>query len=376
MRRFATQVREYFERKPPDSQHYPKNIAPVLVPVNAESGLTFCEREERWYRWREKRLHPRTPVNLQQLAMPAAESIIVQDLKDRFRNIWTALASDYWDSRPEQTVSASFGSIVHALQTLTDFENRVRLAGGGRVQRVETALNSIKQHRRTFIPNIPSIVATMDQLVKDAPTLFNYIRILLKPDLERFPLLELEVRLDGQHQTTKLASAHLRHNIRVKDLLLPVQGTDVRFTSQTSFSAKPENYDPAILTFLANSNLNIWGNDRLKTPHRLALNLPSHTANGGTQIGKDVQYSFLSLSVCSDMESLFQGFPLVLSTIEAGKSGGRRQELKLELHGYSESIDEEKKEISRLDDETLSLWNAEFTLWYGAVREVVATISR
>ena len=309
--------------------------------------------------------------------MPASKSLTIRDLKNRFRSAWPTLTSNHWDSEPQQTVSAYIGSIVHSLWSKEHFENALNELAVNRKTKnrdVRRNLELLMQNRRAFAPNNPGLYEAVSQLVTDTPVLVNTIRISLKPDLPRFPSLELIASLDDRTKAAELETARLIYDFKTMDLLLPAEPVDVRFVSQTSFAAKLNNFDSALLTFLANSNLDVWGNDRLTTPQNLVLRLPSHSVGGAVPVERDASYSFASLSVHSDLKMLFQGFPLTVSTVEAGLAGGRRHELKLDLHEFAERAKKGLSPVSEAKGDVLSPWDAQFLMWYGAVKEIVRKV--
>ena len=374
-RRLIAQVAEHYQQKRPDIQRFPPEIVPVLVPVEVGSSLGFVAQPEKWFRWRTGEYGLKKGGTLEQLTMPASQSLIIKDLAERFRTVWAAGESDHWDTEPKQLIQARFGSIVHSVEKLTWLEAELNEMADDpelRANNINETFNKLRRFRRAFVGKVPNVVAAMNELAKDQPTLTNSILITLKPEIEFHPLLELEISVNNGEQTTRLARADLVHDTRVVDLLLPVHPVDVRFASRTLFTAKPANFDPAILTFLSNSNLDVWGKDRLRTPQALVLDLPTSGREKKVEENIQAKYSFSSLSVCSDLRGSFQSFPLTLSTVEAGKSGGHREELQLEFHARSD------KNVIDMDygfeKEIPDFWAVEFMMWYGAIKEVVSRI--
>ena len=374
-RRLVDQVTEHFQQKRPDVQCFPDEIFPVLVPVEIETSLGFIAQQEKWVRWRSGELDSKKGGTLRQLTMPGSKSLIIKDLARRFGIVWTAAKSDHWDTKPSQVVQGAFGSIVHSVEKAFRWEAELEETASDprlRAKNIRNTFDRLIQSRRAFVTKVPNVLAAMNELTQDQSTLRNRIYINLKPDVESQPSLELEISVNNNEQVTKLVSANLVYDTRVVDLLLPVHPVDVRFTSQTLFAAKPENFDPAILTFLANSNLHLWGKERLRTPQRLVLDLPSSGREKNVEDNHQAQYSFASLFVSSDLRTSFQGFPLMMSTIEAGKSGGHREELKLEFR--ADSNENVRKRTAASDKEVLSWWTVDFMMWYGAVKEVASRI--
>ena len=372
-RRLVDQVTEHFQQKQPSIQCFPDEIFPVLVPVEIGTSLGFVAQQEKWFRWRSGELDSKKGGTLQQLTMPGSKSLIIKDLARRFGIVWTAAKSDYWDTKPSQVIQGAFGSVVHSIEKAFKWESELDETASDpklRAIKIRETFDRLSQSRRAFVTKAPNVLAAMKELARDQPALTNRISINMKPDIESHPSLELEISVNNNEQITKLASVDLIYDTQIVDLLLPVHPVDVRFKAQTLFAANPENFDPAILTFLANSNLHLWGEERLRTPQRLVLDLPSSGRETNAEENNQAQYSFASLSVCSDLRASFQGFPLTMSTIEAGKSGGHREEMKLEFRASSnENI---RKTSVGSDKEIPSWWTVDFMMWYGAVKEVAS----
>ena len=386
-RRLIKQMKEYFDEKRPYLKCFPTDIVPILVPIEADPSLGFAARQEKWYRWRDRSMGWKDSGTLAKLTMPASKSLIIQDLRKRFRGSANTVESEHWRSTPEQTVSATFGNIAHSIAKPAQLLTKLYNPGLDKYETRRTSKRvfaKLIQHRRAFVAKAPSVLPVVNELATKEPTLSTSILITLKPDIDTLPRLDLEVLVDSNKRVTELCGANLAFDIRTFDLLLPAQSVDIRYLSRTSFVATPENFDPAILTFLANSNIDVWGTERLRTPQGLVLSMPGHES---TSEQTKAHYSVASLAVCSNLRTTFQGFPLTLSTIEAGRSGGRREELKLDFHGYPDLVGdagesgadrEAPSEPLEVDpppeQEALTRWDAEFLMWYGTVKDVVSRI--
>ena len=378
VQRLLYQIQQHYNIKPGQTLCYPRDIAPILVPVNADEEFNFCERNEKWFRWRERQFSTKTTSSgtMNQLTMPPSNSFDIEDLKNQFRKEFATAKSEYWEPCPAQAVSAAFGSVVHALSDVAKLEHGLYSLTKSKREKEniqKSIFNRLTRSPRAFVTMFPNMLAVMDEMIPIPPTLSNFIRIALRPNTPSFPFLELDINLDNRSKSTELTSARLIYRTDVQDLLLPIHPVDVRFTSRTTFFSNTQRFDPALLSFLSNSNLDVWGNDMLTTPPNLALEVPLASNNEQCSSTAVVDYSFLNLSVCSDLKGVCQGFPLTLSTTKAGKSGGRKQMLHLDLLS---STDEKLASTGSHPEDKGSLhrWDTDFLLWYGTIKNIVARI--
>ena len=166
-----------------------------------------------------------------------------------------------------------------------------------------------------------------------------------------FPGLMLYIRIDPDTKETSLAEVRLILEEIEVDLLLPDEAADIRFLTE-SFLSPAGEVDPEIEKFLEASSLGVAGNQRLRTPKSLTMLIPSHairsfpavssdskTANSGPPLGGaakpgvSVEYTFTSLEHRSVVAGLDAdaGFRMQYSIVEAGETGGRREELRMVL---------------------------------------------
>lgn len=316
----------------------------------------------------------------------------------------------HWKPQPETAVIATLGMLCHAL---TDTPNLQTMLSWDRQTKENTtkdeALEQLTKERRTLHTVIPGILSTIEKVVSSPWTIKHCIKILLLPSKVHSakeqcyaPSLELEIRLDDDAKTIGLSRARMIHDERVTDLLLPKQGADVRFLAQSWFEADSGNVDPSILTFLSNSNLEI-GEKRLDTPPLLSLIVPSTICRPtkptipnkrrskkpkirksdssdfeGLEDPKSgqcvtVEYTMSSINVCSQLSTLYEGFELSVSTVEAGKMGGRREEIRIEAPGIA---NEEILALSSVAPKKRQypLAHQQFLGLFAAVKELVARI--
>ena len=159
------------------------------------------------------------------------------------------------------------------------------------------------------------------------------------------PDLELCVSIDPLKRITKLANVRLICKTLEADLLMPYQPADLRFATQVYASAKMARKVPApIEEFLDSSNLNVWGRDRLKTPTSLSLLVPRYFSwnasstkptREASRLAIDrsslepVKYTFASLEHRSELVKRWRNLTFVYSVVEAGRTGGRREEFRI-----------------------------------------------
>lgn len=164
-----------------------------------------------------------------------------------------------------------------------------------------------------------------------------------------FPGLILYARIDPDTKEASLAEVRLILEEREADLLLPDEAADIRFLAESFLPAAGE-VDPEIMKFFKASFLDVTGHQRLRTPQNLRLLIPAHavrmisedssdasTSNSSlppeeaAKSGVSVEYTFTSLEHCSviagfDVDS---GFRIQYSVVEAGETGGKRDELRM-----------------------------------------------
>ena len=87
-----------------------------------------------------------------------------------------------------------------------------------------------------------------------------------------------------------------------------------------------------------------------------------------------VEYVFDSLMICSKLQSLYQGFPLSLSTIEAGQVGGKREEVKFEIPGIADELMNVKDKD--LHQERVKVIKSYFMAFFGSIFELVSRLPR
>ena len=394
-----------------------------VVPVETNDDLPFHDRRSKWFRWRDiaspVRRTTSSEVEKPRYSFPSQGSKQMKAISTSLVSAWKNIDyvprhdafKEQWKPQPQTTIVAALGMICYALADVSPYDKLSMDIKQKEQSEKQLALNLLGQERRTLVTSVPGVLPTIEKLVSGTWTIKHCIKILLEPT-EAFyargrctaPSLELEIGLDDNARTTGLSRARLINNERVTDLLLAKQGADLRFISQCWFEADLANIDPSILTFLANSSLEI-GKARLQTPPLLKLAVPFATCrpskkaaldknpknqtsgarkgssfaerrrSKGTDAAQqvDVEYTLNSLSVISQVKALYEGFDISVSTIEAGKMGGRKQEVRIEAPGIANEEVLALHSVARRK-RLYPLANQQFLGLYAAVIELVARI--
>ncbi len=333
----------------------------IRYPVDVGTGLPLSERSTEWSRWssgirkRSKEiaeagnpLSTRRPALAQSRDDTKLSQVIASTNSFLFgkaqgeRTIARhdpVLLGSYWDRELRYNTSAVFGQLLYpkSPETGMDITEQIKsrrefltTVPGLRQFLTELRLPSLNQQEEMFIKLIPTPRSASE-----------------KTFVNNLPDLDIRVAIDTESRTTSLHSVRLIVRERQSDILLPNEMMDLRFVAESYLSARKQ-VDPRIRDFVAASNLNIWGEDRLKTPASLTISIPPHALQ--SQTGRSntlpdpgleipVNYIFAGLSHRSFLQDEFLKFFMEYSTIEAGRTGGRRDELRLSLPGVIRAHD-------------------------------------
>lgn len=254
---------------------------------------------------------------------------------------------EHWADSSLCESSAVFGYILYPMLKALEARRTAHIAKGNIP---DDFLNS-EQEFLTKLPGLRSFLQRSG--LKDIKE-GEELRIRLFPDQEmgtegqknNFPDLDISLDINRRSEKVSLASSRLVFPEGEVDLLLPDEGTDIKFTSR-SFVPLDKQLSPHISTFVANSNLNVFGQERLRTPTSLTISVPSHAIRPvsgtkddatnktigtiGSGIGADilVNYTFARLEHLSSFSGKLSGASVQYTVIEAGKTGGKREELRM-----------------------------------------------
>lgn len=325
----------------------------IRYPVDVGTGLPLNERSTEWSRW-SSGTEKRSGHNLNaEYPLVASGSKSTQHSNNIMLSRATASASSFlykevqgevltagqkpgslascWDTKLRHNTSAIFGQVLYPLDVPAkqDIQQQIRsrrefLTTVPRLRQflMEMGSTNMKQHEELFIRLIPSHLSASETVsAKDLPD------------------LDIRIAINTESQTISLRSVRLIVRERQSDVLLPDELMDLRLVVESYLPASKQ-VDQRILDFVEASNLDILGQDRLKTPASLTISIPPHairsrarTSNAALDPGSEVQvnYIFAGLSHRSFLQDEYLKYCLEYSTIEAGRTGGRRDELRLSL---------------------------------------------
>jgi len=258
-------------------------------------------------------------------------------------------ASPHW--MPERTYwdSATLGQVVFPAKAAN--EKYIRIKGKTEGDRDESLRNRLGEWRREFVTLVPGIVRSLEHLGLESLALGmqseEFLLIRLTPSFrntslsvafDALPDLEIQIAFDNDSQTTSIKDVRTIYR-KEFDFLLPQKTMDLRFVRRTCVYSNPTSLDPGISQFIQNSNLNIWGTERLQTPTELALEIPPFALRPHSSVSSKilkqglVDYTFTSLEHRSSLNIPFRQAgswsDLTYTSTEAGKIGGRRSSLTL-----------------------------------------------
>ena len=273
-------------------------------------------------------------------------------------------ADSHWDSLERHSIVATIGQVVfpdtrkqsHAIQPRYKVYRQI----GQSIRDFGKSFRLSMNSPHIFIPSPFNLMTVLHMNKSQNPRQTHELRIRLRPAAESYhmvkgslsrtsksyqtvkescPDIDLFIDIDWDKKRTKLKDARLISDDRISDLMLPEEAVDVRLEAHSYLTFSKNNIDPNILSFIDSSNLDMWGTDRLRTPSRIQLSVPKYVigprsssgqlADGGESV--KVEYTFLSLEQRSSLHLEYESYPLIYTTIEAGRSGGRRDELCLHM---------------------------------------------
>jgi len=367
-----------------------KFMVPIQTPIEVGSTVPWTERGTRWVRWRDEdrvtalqrqksKLNGRKNFQARLSLLPdrrVAKAIgrFLSEGRYPFANVpFLQRQPIYWHINQEHKVSAVLGYIAYpALQSRAEtkaIQARTYVKGSQNAKLEKAFLKAIDS-RRTMTTTVPEILQSLEDVPFSAQDVRHELRVRLTPsrveddssvDLKFLPEIDLRIGPRKEKEPTQIRSVQLIRNVTESDLLLPREVADIRFRSHTASEATTQ-IDPKIQRFVEESNFDVWGEERLRTPSKLSLRIPKWAIHqdAGQDITRTigVEYAYHSMEYQSYMSFSFRGVRMFYSTVEAGKAGGRRSELRFE------ATLEDSHSVKR-----------DFIPFFNAVREFVAKMN-
>lgn len=271
-----------------------------------------------------------------------------------------------WGQHSLWETSAIFGTVVYPTEELNSMKKKVDAEQILMHQEVfRNHLKSLREFSCSF-PGLRNLLTYRNPTMQFQEEL----RIRLTPCKEPgdtdnedrvFPDLEIRVNIDAITKETQVSSARLIVEVREVDLLLPGERIDIRFRNECYI---PYSYqiDPSITAFVKASKFELSGESRLKTPSNLTLLVASHSIWKASlldeppifETGPDVLvgYTFASLEHRSYCTEPAPHWNIEYTVIEAGMTGGRRDEIRVILDEKSEiglDVESFRRRVKRME---------------------------
>lgn len=217
----------------------------------------------------------------------------------------------------------------------------------------------------TAVPGISRILTTSlasstkpaeSLIMRFLPNPFSHLSAKKSPIgsavLSAFPPIEMRFAVDPTTKVTGLNFIRAILSTENSDLMLPDSPMDIRFQQKTTsrLYCTHRSLPPGIADFLNKSNLSLdFSHGGLITPPLLKIPIAAHLCSPGAfeLLGLDkehgemqeVEYLFAGLEIRKTISMEFEGWRLLYTSVEAGKAGGRRSELRLRPARTVESDD-------------------------------------
>ena len=335
------------------------------MPIRIETGtaLPLVSRSRRWVRWTSSPEIKSDKNNGGQVERDGNASTSTKSTRDTLKDgisekivnhmqefplmTQSASSSEHWADSSLCESSAVFGYILFPMLKALESRKNTHIVKGNNT-------NDILNSQHEFLTKLPGLRSFLQHSRLADIEESEELRIRLFPDQETgtklqtniFPDLDIRLDINRRSEKVSFASSRLIFPEGNVHLLLPGEGTDIRFLSSSFVPSVPSGGypSPRISTFIENSNLNVFGQERLRTPTNLTISVPSHAirpASGnkddtinknydpGTSPGILVNYTFAMLEHRSSFSGKIFGASTQYTVIEAGKTGGKREELRM-----------------------------------------------
>lgn len=351
-------------------------------PIETDQGLPLVERGTQWSRWTagirrgfeafgKSKNRPYENSNYWSGVSKSIGDLLFMNVEFPITVIDSnEKSTTFWGDTLMRETSAVFGQVLYPSDSIKKTKHAF---SGIQVIAQDPAFRDALGSRREFLSTFAGLkgLVSSDLDVRTTPKMEYpnekssqglHIRLTPSQNVDMLArgncvLPDLELRLDINEETreTALVAVRLISDRRQVDLLLPDEIADVRFLAESYVPAFHERIDPQITDFVKSSNLDIFGEGRLKTPTTLSLSIPRHsvrdtsnsTLSDGIRVlgpGPNimVDYTFSSLEHRSYISNQIRQSRLEYAMIEAGKIGGRRIEARLVLQNSSKPVDEKE----------------------------------
>ena len=332
------------------------------VPINVGDSLPLVARSIQWARFANPNVrqpqtgtgtggppvkHPPTPLSKSDGILDQVTEFLGRPSEKKMKENLQRNSYQHWEANLTRWSRVVLGQLAFPLQQARKVEAKLRKSKSD-VNLLRNSMDdNVSNLQRAFVTTTPGMTRILEASAVSMLPMERLVVRMVPMSTPALPLavmdcvpqLEIVIRLHAKERATSLVAARLVLVHGELDLLLPSHRTDLRFVRRLYLYSNQEQNDPRLTDFINASNLDIWGSERLRTPNDLQLLIPACSILG---TGEDesvpvsgllpVDYKFAGLEHRSNLN-----LPLVGSsrpqytTIEAGRTGGRREELAINL---------------------------------------------
>ncbi|EKD14497.1 uncharacterized protein L3040_000024 [Drepanopeziza brunnea f. sp. 'multigermtubi'] len=343
-----------------------------FVDTPVANALPWREQQRDWGRWtaptgKEKQEPSRTPV-AEPIIKPTGkkgQSKAEAKAAIKMQNSTDPISETCWDHNYFTDTSAVLGKVLHSSLESSDSPPPLSLGGPNQIQTFVTqvsnfsrlvndahVLNQGDRVSSLVLRFLPDPFHVITSRVKYGKAKLYKHRPIGANALTAFPAIEMRFTIDGVSKKAALKNIVAIVKESKTDVMLPHNNIDVRFqqrtTSQLQHESQYHDYVDPILDYIKKCSLSFEGSEMLQIPPAVTLPIAKHlTRGGGFEIlqkadidntkskkktdehVRGVEYLFAGLEVRHSIAFNYQDWRLLYTSIEAGKAGGRRAELKL-----------------------------------------------
>jgi hypothetical protein len=317
------------------------NQGRYLPVLNCTPKLPWQERFDQWERWTaaipqwsdRKARQTLIPADMLPFDVSPNEAVEESEL--------SVDSSKDWSSELHTETRAVFGHAVFARQ---DQPPSVVPPSESHTSPSPSQLDASLP--RTFVPALPALGnlnLPSNLLEKGLWHMTVVLRFTPSPGTT-ISAPDLELRMDADHKEIKsLSSLRAISDTFTGDVLFPAATVDARVVQQRYFDlpvTSIEEHVPALLAFLAKSNLRPWAG-KVSTPHVLSdvllprrLVFPATESDTNTNTNNDdpipINYTLAHHQTERTVTGEYESLKLRYTSIQAGQRGGARSELSLD----------------------------------------------
>ena len=271
----------------------------------------------------------------------------------RYRKKVQQVGNQHWETTLTRKSQVVLGQLAFPLQQAQKVEAKLQKSNTAADMALNGVYKSLGNLQRAFVTTVPRMTRALEAvpsstyplerlLIRMVPTSAPGLRAEIR---ECIPELEIIMRINPAERKVDLRNVRLVLMHQELDLLLPSHTTDLRFISRSYLHGNREGVDPCLTAFVEASQLDIWRSERLRTPNTLRLSIPTasiskrkgHAALPDRDV-VTVEYQFAGLEHRSHVNLIPVGNKRAqYNTIEAGRIGGRREELTINLRSLAGS---------------------------------------